>query len=92
MWKMTQRIMGNKNSLGGVTSRRERAKACNPIFQDVFTTKLLIYRQMQWSRQLQEAESTVRFKQAKAKCSIIYSNPITLLILLRLNATDISYT
>lgn len=37
-------------------------------------------------------ESTVTFKQAKAKYSIIYNKPITLLILLRLNATDISYT
>lgn len=47
---------------------------------------------MQWSSQAWAAESTATFKQAKAKCSIIYNNPITLLILLRLNATDISYT
>lgn len=67
-------------------------RARTPIFQEVFKTELLIYRQMQWSSEAWAAESTSTFKQAKAKCSIIYNNPITLLILLRLNATDISYT
>lgn len=47
---------------------------------------------MQPSSQAWAAESTVTFKQEKAKRSVIYNDPITLLILLRLNATDISYT
>lgn len=66
-------------------------RARTPIFQDVFNTNYsFICRSVEQSGTA--AQSTVRLKQAKAKCSIIYNNPITLLILLRLNATDISYT